>query len=147
MKKIEYEIGSMAFLSCALPWLLERSSMFIKTAIIGMWEFGFPDEYTNITIDSQKQYKEFFREYVWETVITFPALSENCPITCEEEFLGSPYQIYLYYYDGNFLNVWFKDETLADAFIEHLNQEKVIYLPKEQTGRLSNEDRKNFSLW
>ena len=147
MKKIEFEICPLSFLSCALPWFLEHSSMFVKNAIIGMWEFGLPNEYTHVTIDSQKQYKDFFSEYVWEIMITFPALSENFPIANEDDFVDSLYQIYLHYYDGNFLNVWFKNDTLADTFLEHLNRKTIVFRPKERTKFQVDQDRKDFSIW
>lgn len=147
MKKIEYEIDPCPFLECALPWFLERFAMFVNSVTIGMWEFGIPATYTAIVVDSQKQYKEFFSEYVWETHITFPALGKNLPVMDEKEFLDSPYQAYVYYYDGNFLNVWFKDDTLADLFMEHLKQGTIIYPTKERTTRLTREDSKNFSIW
>ena len=147
MKKIEYELGPCHFLECVLPWFLERSSILVNSATVGMWEFGIPNTYTGVVIESQKQYKAFFSEYAWEAHITIPALDKNLHIITEEAFIESSYQIYIYYYDGNFLNVWFKDDISATLFEDHLKQGTIIYPTKEKIVELIRESSNNFSIW
>lgn len=120
MKNITKEITPTQFVHDVLPWFVKHSDAYVEYIVVGTYNTGLPYCMKSFVLTLNNLCEEICNGPIWEAKVLIPPISSiTPPISDNQSFIQSDYQIFIHYFDCRYLSVWFKEDSFAVDFLTY----------------------------